>query len=239
MQIWPAIDIRGGQCVRLKQGDYDRETVLGNDPAEMAAHWVSQGAECLHLVDLDGARDGQTFNRKVVQKVLKEIDVPCELGGGIRDETAIDGWLRDGIQRLVVGTQALKRPDWFREMCHKYPGKLALGLDARDGWVAVEGWLETSDVTASDLAKHYADLPLAAVIYTDISKDGMMQGPNLKAMDEMNHSLEIEVIASGGVTTIEDVRALAQLGLGGCIIGRSLYEKQISLREAIQVSRQS
>jgi len=238
MQIWPAIDIRGGQCVRLRQGDYDRETVFGDDPVQMASHWVTQGAECLHLVDLDGARDGQTVNRKVVQEVLKEIDVPCELGGGIRDETAIDGWLQDGIQRLVVGTQAIKRPDWFREMCHKYPGKLALGLDARDGWVAVEGWLETSDVTASDLAKHYADLPLAAVIYTDISKDGMMQGPNLEAMDEMNHSIDIDVIASGGVTTIEDVRALAQLGLSGCIIGRSLYEKQLRLSEAIHISRQ-
>ena len=233
MQIWPAIDLRGGKCVRLKQGDYQRETTYGDDPAEMARRWTCQGAECLHLVDLDGARDGSLANLQAIESILAAVTVPCELGGGIRDEATIERLLGIGLARLVVGTRALKEPDWFRAMCRKHPGQLALGIDAKSGLVATDGWLKTSSTPAIDLARQFAAEPLAAIIYTDIAKDGMLQGPNLEAMAEMNAAVEIDVIASGGVTSAADVRRLAELGLAGCIIGRALYEGTLTLPEAL------
>ncbi len=233
MQIWPAIDLRGGKCVRLRQGDYGRETVYGDDPAAMAKKWVGEGAECLHLVDLDGARDGSNANLAAVQAIVKAAGVPCELGGGIRDEGTIETMLSIGLSRLVVGTRALKDPDWFRTACQTFPGKLALGIDVKNGRVATDGWLETSEIAAIDLARMFAGEPLAAIIYTDISRDGMMQGPNLPAMSEMKAAVDIPVIASGGVTTAQDVRDLARIGLDGCIIGRALYEGTITLQEAL------
>jgi phosphoribosylformimino-5-aminoimidazole carboxamide ribotide isomerase len=237
MQIWPAIDLRGGKCVRLQQGDYDRETVFGDDPAAMARHWVGQGAECLHLVDLDGARDGRPANLESVRAIVAAVGVPCELGGGIRDEAAIDELLDLGLERLVIGTRALKEPDWFRDVCRRFPGRLALGLDARHGRVATDGWLATSDVAATDLAKQMADLPLAAIIYTDIAADGMLAGPNLAAQAEMQRAVSAPVIASGGVSTAADVAALAAVPMAGCIIGRALYEGTLSLRDALSAAR--
>jgi phosphoribosylformimino-5-aminoimidazole carboxamide ribotide isomerase len=233
MQIWPAIDLRGGKCVRLRQGDYQRETVYGDDPAQMARRFVSDGARCLHLVDLDGAREGASANLRAVEAIVKAVDAPCELGGGIRDELAIQTLFEIGLSRLVVGTRALKEPDWFRQMVRRYPGQLALGIDAKNGLVATDGWLETSATSAIDLARQFDGEPLAAIVYTDIAKDGMMQGPNLPAMSEMNEAVKHEVIASGGVTTQADVRALAALGLAGCIVGRALYEGTLSLPEAL------
>lgn len=233
MQIWPAIDLRGGKCVRLLQGDYDRETVFGDDPAAMARRWVSEGATCLHLVDLDGARDGRTGNREAIQAIALAVDVPCELGGGIRTESTIDDMLKLGVSRLVVGTKALKDPAWFRSMCEKYPDRLAAGIDARDGMVATDGWLEVSEMPATELAQSLADAPLAAIIYTDIAKDGMMAGPNIEAMSQMQRAVKTPVIASGGVTTADDVRRLAEVGMAGCIIGRSLYEGRLSLTDAL------
>lgn len=233
MQIWPAIDLRGGKCVRLRQGDYQRETTYGDDPAEMARRWVDQGAECLHLVDLDGARDGSNANLPAVETILAAVSVPCELGGGIRDEATIERLLGIGLARLVVGTRALKEPDWFRAMCRKYPSQLALGIDAKNGLVATDGWLQTSTTPAIDLARQFSAEPLAAIIYTDIAKDGMLQGPNLDAMAEMNAAAGIDVIASGGVTSAADVRRLAEIGMAGCIIGRALYEGNLSLRDAL------
>ena len=169
MQIWPAIDLRGGKCVRLQQGDYARETVFGDDPAAMARHWVDQGAEYLHLVDLDGARRGRVGESgQRSRRSSAAVDVPCELGGGIRDEATIARLLDLGLQRLVIGTLALREPDWFRQMCRKFPGRLVLGLDARGGMVATDGWLETSHMAAVELARQFAGEPLAAVIYTDI-----------------------------------------------------------------------
>ena len=232
MQIWPAIDLRGGNCVRLLQGDYNRETVFGTDPAAMARRWVSEGAEYLHLVDLDGARDGHSVNRDAIRSILAAVRIPCELGGGIRDEQTITDMLSIGLSRLVVGTKALTDPQWFRDMCRKYPGKLAVGIDARDGRVATEGWLETSEVAATELARSLADEPIAAIIYTDIAKDGMMAGPNLQAMGEMHRAVDVPVVASGGVTTAVDVENLARVGVAGCIIGRSLYEGKLTLAEA-------
>jgi len=233
MQIWPAIDLRGGKCVRLRQGDYQQETVYGDDPAEIARQWVAQGAACLHLVDLDGARDGTNSNLAAVEAIVAAVNVPCELGGGIRDEATIRRLLELGLSRLVVGTRALKEPTWFREVCRRYPGQLALGIDAKSGLVATDGWLETSSTPAIDLARQFENEPLAAIIYTDISRDGMLQGPNFRAMEEMNAAIKTDVIASGGVTTEGDVRQLAALGLAGCIIGRALYENTLTLPNAL------
>jgi phosphoribosylformimino-5-aminoimidazole carboxamide ribotide isomerase len=239
MQIWPAIDLRGGRCVRLSQGDYSRETVYGDDPAQMARQFVAAGAECLHLVDLDGAKDGTSANLDAVRAILAAVKIPCELGGGIRDEGIIKRLLALGLSRLVVGTRALKEPDWFRTVAGKFPGKLALGIDAKGGRVATHGWLETSDVAAIDLARELSSAPIAAVIYTDISRDGMLAGPNLPAMAEMKGALSVPVIASGGVTTAKDVADLARLGLDGCIIGRALYEGTLTLPEALAAAGQA
>ncbi len=233
MEIWPAIDLRGGRCVRLVQGDYDRETVFGDDPAEMARRWVGDGAQFLHLVDLDGARDGKLVNRDAVSAIVQAVDIPCELGGGIRDDQSIEQLLSLGLQRLVIGTKAIKEPDWFRTTCRKFPNQLALGIDARNGRVATDGWLETSDVAATGLAKQFEDEPIAAIIYTDIAKDGMMSGPNLEAMKEMNEATRIPVVASGGVTTADDVEQLASIKMAGCIIGRTLYEGKLTLQDAL------
>lgn len=238
MQVWPAIDLRGGKCVRLRQGDYARETVFGDDPAEMARRWVSAGADRLHLVDLDGARDGQAVNRAAVAAILKAVSVPCQLGGGIRDEQTIDDLLALGLARLVIGTKALKEPDWFRAMCLQYPRRLALGIDARDGRVATDGWLATSDTAATELARQFADEPVAAIIYTDIAKDGMLAGPNFDALAQMQVAASAPVIASGGVTTPLDIVRLARLGLAGCIVGRALYEGQLTLAAALSAARE-
>lgn len=237
MQIWPAIDLRGGKCVRLKQGDYGRETVFGEDPAAMARHWADQGAEFLHLVDLDGARGGSVANWESVAAIRAAVDIPCELGGGVRDEGAISRLLESGVDRVVIGTLALKQPDWFRKMCRKFPHQLALGLDARGGLVATEGWLETSQVSAVELAGQFAGEPLASIIYTDIETDGMLGGPNFTAMAEMQQAVDVPVIASGGVTTADDVARLAELQLAGCIIGRALYEGTLSLADALARAR--
>jgi phosphoribosylformimino-5-aminoimidazole carboxamide ribotide isomerase len=233
MQIWPAIDLRGGKCVRLRQGDYGRETVYGDDPAAMAKKFVAEGAKYLHLVDLDGARDGSNANLAAVKAIVKAAGIPCELGGGIRDDGTIEKMLALGLSRLVVGTKALKEPDWFRNACACFPGKLALGIDAKEGRVATDGWLETSETAAIDLARMFADEPLAAIIYTDISRDGMLEGPNLAAMAEMKAAVDIPVSASGGVTTAKDIRDLARVGLDGCIIGRALYEGTLTLKDAL------
>ena len=233
MEIWPAIDLRGGKCVRLQQGDYDRETVFGDDPAAMARHWVQRGAEHLHLVDLDGAKKGRPANLQSVRAVVEAVDIPCELGGGIRDEETIRELLDLGLSRLVIGTLALREPDWFRAMCGKFPGKLVLGIDARGGRVATDGWRETSNVKATEMAGQFAGEPIAAVVYTDIATDGMLSGPNVPAMAEMQAAVEWPVVASGGVTTKEAVARLAAAGMAGCIIGRALYEETLTLPDAL------
>ena len=237
MEVWPAIDLRGGLCVRLEQGDYARETVYGEEPREVALQFVEQGAQYLHLVDLEGAREGLPVNLPSVQEILASVDITCELGGGIRDEQSIEELLDFGLERLVLGTSALKDPDWFREICTKFPHRLVLGIDARDGRIATDGWLETSDVTAIKLASQYQGVPIAAIVYTDIATDGMLRGPNISAMQEMQNAVDVPVVASGGVTTVQDVRRLAEAGMAGCIIGRALYEGTLTLPEAIEAAR--
>jgi phosphoribosylformimino-5-aminoimidazole carboxamide ribotide isomerase len=237
MQVWPAIDLRGGKCVRLRQGDYEQETVFAENPAAVARQFAADGARHLHIVDLEGAREGLPVNLPRVQEILEEVDIECELGGGIRDEQSICELLEFGLARLVIGTSALVDPDWFRAACRQYPGKLVLGIDARDGRAATDGWLNTSDVSAIDLACQFATEPLAAIIYTDIATDGMLAGPNVNAMSEMQRSVDIPVIASGGVTTAGDVARLAEAGLAGCIIGRALYEGTLTIRDALRAAR--
>lgn len=237
MEIWPAIDLIGGRCVRLEQGDYNRETVFSDDPAAMARSFEQQGAKHLHLVDLDGAKAGKPCNTEVIRKIVETVDMQCEVGGGIRDEDAIVTLLDAGLSRVVLGTAALKQPEWFREMCAKYPQRLALGIDARNGFVATEGWLETSETDAIEMAQQFAGVPLAAIIYTDIATDGMLQGSNTTAMAEMQNAVDVPVVASGGVTTVDDVASLTQAGLAGAIIGRALYEGTISLPGALEAAK--
>jgi phosphoribosylformimino-5-aminoimidazole carboxamide ribotide isomerase len=236
MQIIPAIDLRGGRCVRLRQGDYDRETVFGDDPAAMAAHWESEGTERIHLVDLDGAKAGRPVNVEAVRSILDRVNVPCQLGGGIRDSATIAAWLNAGVERVIVGTQALKDPTWFRRVAETYSRRIVLGLDARDGRVATEGWLDVSTVDAIELAEQFDDLPLGGVVYTDISRDGMLEGPNLAATEALARRLKTPVIASGGVGRLEDIANLAALPIAACIVGRALYEGRFRIREASELA---
>ena len=239
MHIYPAIDLLNGRAVRLRQGDYAQETVFSDDPAAVARRWVELGADRVHVVDLDGAKAGKPVNGEVIRAIVKAAGVPVQLGGGLRTDADLDtvfGW---GVRWAVLGTRALQSPDWTREAAARYPDRIVLGVDAKDGFVATEGWLEVSRVKAVDLAKQVSDAPLAAVVYTDIAKDGMMSGPNFDALNEMRAAMPLPVIASGGVCTLEHVRRLIADGIPGCIIGRALYEGAIDLAEAILLSRKS
>ena len=238
MQIWPAIDLRDGQCVRLRQGDYDQQTVFSTNPVEVAQRWEAAGAENLHLVDLDGAREGSLTNREVIEQIVGSVNMACEVGGGIRDESVIRQLLDLGVTRLVIGTKAITDPDWFTSMCQTFPGRLVLGIDAKSGKVATEGWEQQSELGPIEVARRFCELPLAAIIYTDIATDGMLAGPNLDAMREMQSAVESPVVASGGVTTVADVITLAQVPMAGAIIGRALYENKISIGDALDAVRQ-
>jgi phosphoribosylformimino-5-aminoimidazole carboxamide ribotide isomerase len=246
MQIIPAIDLRGGKCVRLRQGDYAQETVFSDKPAEMARRWERDGAERLHLVDLDGAKAGRPVNVEAVREIISAVKVPCQLGGGIRDESAMRLMLDEvGVERVIVGTQALKQPAWFREMAERFPGRLVLGIDARNSMVATEGWLDVSQKAALELARDYAGLPIAAIIYTNIANDGMMAGVDQATIDDLValSKLGIPVIASGGVTTANDVRNLARAeqshpSLVAAIVGRALYEGTLTVGDALRAARE-
>lgn len=245
MEILPAIDLRGGKCVRLRQGDYAQETVFGDDPAEMARKFAAAGATRLHLVDLDGAKAGRPVNGEAVRNILAAVKIPCELGGGIRDDQSLELVLNEwGVDRAIVGTQALKQPDWFRQAVRRFPGRVALGLDAKNGLVATAGWLDVSQTSALELAEQFVGLPLAAVIYTNIANDGMMQGVDAGTLDDLKAlaDLGLPVIASGGVTTVSDITALRQISevqpqLRGAIIGRALYEGTLTVADAIAAAR--
>jgi phosphoribosylformimino-5-aminoimidazole carboxamide ribotide isomerase len=245
MQIIPAIDLRGGKCVRLQQGDYARETIFGDDPFEVARQWLEQGAERIHLVDLDGARAGRPVNTDVVSRIVAELPVPCQLGGGLRDDRAAAQLLEEvGVERIIIGTQALKQPEWFAALVERYPGRIALGVDARNSLVATEGWLDVSQMPMLELVRRYTGLPLAAVIYTNIANDGMLQGVDDRTLDDLVElaQLGLPTVASGGVTTLEDVRQLADRSrrhplLVGAIVGRALYEGTLTLASAMAAAR--
>ena len=240
MQLYPAIDIRGGKCVRLRQGNYNDETIFGDDPVEMALRWKQEGAEWLHLVDLDGAKAGRPVNHEVVKRIVSETGIPCQMGGGIRDEDSIRMAIEDvGLTRVILGTKALKEPEWFAETCQRFPGKLALGIDAKDSMVATEGWLEVSKVSVMELAQQFIDVPISAVIYTNIANDGMMQGVDQATLADLKQlaDMGLPVIASGGVTTMDDIVALKGIAedtptLIGAIVGRAIYEGTILVAEA-------
>lgn len=237
MFIYPAIDLLGGKCVRLRQGDYSQETVFSDDPAAVAKQWAAAGADRLHLVDLDGAKAGKPINGDVIRRIVSAVGVPCQLGGGIRSEADLEtvfGW---GVRWAVLGTRALQEPGWVCRMADRYPARIVLGVDARNGFVATEGWLSTSSTKATDLAKQVERSPLAAVVYTDIAKDGMMSGPNFEQLAEMQAAVRLPVIASGGVSVQGHVTKLAAMALFGCIIGRALYEGTVDLTLAIATTR--
>ena len=235
MLLIPAIDLRGGRCVRLRQGDYGQETVFSEDPVAVGREFVRQGAIYLHLVDLDGAKEGRPVHLPLIRTLTEAAGVPCELGGGLRQDADLQAAFAVGVDRVIIGTQALKRPEWFAAAAQRFPGKMVLGLDAKEGCVATEGWLEVSSMQAIDVVRRFEKLPLAAVIYTDIGRDGMLSGPNLDALKVLADSTKLPVIASGGVSNLDDVRRLSRLPLAGCIVGRALYEGTLTLREAIQV----
>ena len=234
MQVIPAIDLRGGRCVRLRQGDFEtRDRFRRRSHGHCRALGVGR-SRAIHLVDLDGAKSGQPVNVEAVTEIVRQVGVPCQLGGGVRDQATIAAWLEAGVDRVVIGTQALRDPDWFARMAETYPGRLLLGLDARDGRVATQGWLELSGVAALTLAKQFDGLPMAGIIYTDIARDGTLEGPNLPAIDALAQSVKTPVIASGGVGELSDVERLTALPIAGCIVGRALYEGRFSLGEAIK-----
>jgi phosphoribosylformimino-5-aminoimidazole carboxamide ribotide isomerase len=234
--LFPAIDLKNGQCVRLQQGDMARATVFNLDPAAQAADFERQGFEYLHVVDLDGAFAGKPVNAQAVEAMLKTVKMPVQLGGGIRDMATLEAWLAKGITRVIIGTAAVRDPSFVKEAAKKYPGRVAVGLDARDGKVAVEGWAETSTVTALEIAQRFEDAGVAAIIFTDIARDGLLKGLNLDATIALAESISIPVIASGGLASIDDVKAMLEpraKKLAGAISGRALYDGRIDPAQAL------
>ena len=242
MILFPAIDLKDGQCVRLVQGNMDRATVFSDTPAEQAKVFESQGFEWLHLVDLNGAFEGKPVNGDAVEAILKTVSLPAQLGGGIRSMQQIEAWLDKGIARVILGTAALRDPQLVIDACKAWPGKIAVGVDAKDGYVAVEGWAEVSDIQALDLAKRFEDAGVAALIYTDISRDGAMQGMNVAGTAELANSVGIPVIASGGVTNLDDLHALKAAnapGIIGVISGRAIYDGRLDPAKALAVLKEA
>jgi len=238
MILYPAIDLKGGNAVRLLRGDMAQATVFNTDPAAQAKSFAAQGCRWLHVVDLDGAFAGKSVNGEAVRAILKAVSVPVQLGGGIRDAAAIDAWLGAGIARIVLGTAALRDPDLVRRACKAHPGRIAVGIDARGGKVAVQGWAETSDMSAGELAKALEDAGAAAIIYTDIDRDGALEGVNLDATLALARATRTPVIASGGVSSIADIeklKSVAHLGIAGVICGRALYDGRLDLKQALSL----
>jgi len=236
--LFPAIDLKDGVCVRLEQGDMARATVFHRDPAQQAHAFEAQGFAYLHIVDLDGAFAGKPVNRHAVERILETVGCAVQLGGGIRDMHTIEGWLADGINRVIIGTAAVRNPELVKEAARAFPGRVAVGLDARDGKVAVEGWAETSELTALELAKRFENAGVAAIIYTDVARDGMLKGLNLDATIALAEAMSIPVIASGGLASIEDVRAMLEpraRRLEGAIAGRALYDGRLDAVAALRL----
>jgi phosphoribosylformimino-5-aminoimidazole carboxamide ribotide isomerase len=239
MKIIPAIDIQNGNCVRLKQGDFTKETIFHSSPIDIAQKWVDEGAERLHIVDLDGARLGSPINMAVISKICDKFpSIPVQIGGGIRDLETAEKYLSAGASFIIVGTKAVEDPNFIKILCSKFPKKVIVGIDAKNGEVATEGWLSISDKNAIDFAKIFENLGVAEIVYTDIEKDGMMKGLNIEATLDLAKNVKIPIIASGGVSCIEDIYkigAYTKSGISGIIIGRALYEKKFNIEEAKKV----
>ena len=237
MEVIPAIDLLDGKCVRLYQGDYDRSETFNDNPVEVARTWSEQGATRLHLVDLDGAKSGKSVNLAAIEAIVRAIDIPVQVGGGIRDRASVVRLLSLGVQRIILGTVAVEQPELVTELCREFPQQIVIGIDARKGKVATRGWLETSEIAATELAQRMAQQGAAAIIYTDIHRDGTLSGPNLEALQELARTIDIPVIASGGVSSLTDLLsllALETLGVTGAIVGRAIYTGDVNLQEAIQ-----
>lgn len=240
MIVIPAIDLKEGKCVRLEQGEMDRDTVFSDNPAEQALKWQQAGAELLHLVDLDGAFAGEPKNKGAIEAILAAISIPAQLGGGIRDIATIEAYLSLGLSRVIIGTAAQRNPELVVEACRKFPGRIVVGIDAKNGMVAVQGWAEVTGITAVDLARKFEDCGVSAIIYTDISRDGMMAGPNIEATRALAEAIAIPVIASGGVSSLADIENLMAIeasGVSGTITGKAIYTGAIDLSEAIALTR--
>ena len=240
MILFAAIDLKDGVCVRLEQGDMARATVFHRDPAAQAHAFETQGFEYLHVVDLDGAFRGQPVNAPAIDRILETVAAPVQLGGGIRDMATIEAWLEKGVNRVIIGTAAVREPDLVKEAARKYPGRVAVGLDARDGKVAVGGWAENSELSALEIAQRFEDAGVAAIVYTDIARDGMLQGLNLDATITLAEAISIPVIASGGLASIADIKALLEprsQKLAGVIAGRALYDGRLDATEALKLIR--
>ena len=233
MILFPAIDIRDGKCVRLIQGDYDQEIIYNDSPTAMALEWEKQGADYIHVVDLDGAKTGNSLNREAIQAIAKSVSIPVQVGGGIRTMEIIDAHIASGVSRVIIGTAAIQDKPFLKQAVEKYGDKIAVSIDARNGFVATDGWTETSDVLAVDLLQELEVIGVKTVIYTDILKDGMMQGPNFHELEMMDKASSIDIVASGGVSTEEDIVQLRELDLYGAIIGKALYEGKISLEKVL------
>lgn len=236
MILYPAIDLKGGECVRLLRGEMDAATVYNPDPGSQVRAFRDAGCAWIHVVDLDGAFAGQSSNAEAVRGILDAVDVPVQLGGGIRDRAAIEAWLGAGVRRVILGTVALRDPELVIAACRDFPDRIAVGIDARGGRVAVEGWAETSEITALDLALKFEDAGVAAIIFTDIDRDGALEGPNLAATGALARSLSTPVIASGGVSSLDDLRAISALkpdGVAGAIVGRALYDGRVDVAGAV------
>ncbi len=240
MIILPAIDLKDGCCVRLEQGLMDKDTIYNDDPAAQALIWQEQGGEYLHIVDLDGAFAGTPKNKSAIEAIVKAIDIPSELGGGIRDMATIEAYLGLGINRVILGTIAKENPALVKEACQKFPGQIVVGIDAKDGLVAVRGWADVTEKKATEMAKEMEGFGVEAIIYTDISRDGMMQGPNIEATMALAESISIPVIASGGLSTLDDIRRLLKTekaGVTGVITGKAIYSGAIDLRAAVALTK--
>ncbi len=237
MEVIPAIDLLDGKCVRLYQGDYNQASIFNDNPVEVARQWEKEGATRLHVVDLDGAKAGKSVNLKVIDAIAKAISIPVQVGGGLRDRIGVSRLLDTGVQRAILGTIAVEKPELVTELCQEFPEQIIVGIDARNGKVATRGWLETSEVAATDLAHRMARQGVAAIIYTDIHRDGTLSGPNMDALRELAESIAIPVIASGGVSSLTDLLSLSGLesiGVTGAIVGRAIYTGDLSLKEAIR-----
>lgn len=240
MIVIPAIDLKNGNCVRLEQGEMHRDTVFSDNPAEQALKWQEAGAELLHLVDLDGAFAGEPRNKGAIEAIIKALRIPAQLGGGIRDIVTIEAYLSLGLSRVIIGTAAQRNPELVVEACKKFPGKIVVGIDAKNGMVAVQGWAEVTGITAVDLARKFEDCGVSAIIYTDISRDGMMAGPNIEATKALAEAISIPVIASGGVSSLKDIEnlmAIEQSGISGAITGKAIYTGAINLADAISLTK--
>jgi len=240
MIVIPAIDLKEGKCVRLEQGLMEKDTVFNDDPGAQASVWQDQGARLLHIVDLDGAFAGEPKNRAAIESIVKALTIPTQLGGGIRDIPTIEAYLDMGIDRVIIGTAAQRNPEFVQEACTRFPGRVVVGIDAKNGMVAVQGWAEVTGVTAIELARRFEGFGVSAIIYTDISRDGMMQGPNIEATCALAESISIPVIASGGVSSLQDISnlmAVEKSGVTGVITGKAIYTGAINLAEAIALTK--